>query len=240
MSFDGEGGDRTVFVGGVSIKATEEGLKQFFESNFGDVESSKIIYDRTTGRSKGYGFVTFTTPETADRVRQSSGLMFLGKVLNIGNAFRRHPTYAPRDDYGGGAVAPGGQYGGGYGGGYSAAPYYPPYYPPYMWPPIPPPAAENGGVAASPEQLQAYQAQVQAALQAQMAMWAQMQQNPAAMQQFAAQFQAMSLGNPQGLSPPPPQQVPYGESKSEDKKDGEKPSNGDKIDKTEQSESKNE
>jgi len=110
-----------------------------------------------------------------------------------------------------------------------------------MWPPVPPPAAENGGAAASAEQLQAYQAQVQAALQAQMAMWAQMQQNPAAMQQFAAQFQAMSLGNPQGLAPPPAQSISYVDNKFDEKKDVvEKPSNGDKIDKTEKSESKNE
>ncbi len=53
----------------------------------------------------------------------------------------------------------------------------------------------------SPEQLQAYQAQVQAAVQAQMALWAQMQQNPAMMQQLAAQFQAMSLGYQPAAAP---------------------------------------
>jgi RNA recognition motif-containing protein len=205
MSFDGEGSDRTVFVGGVSPKATEEGLKQFFESNFGEVDSSKIIYDRSTGRSKGYGFVTFRDVDTAERVRNSSGLVFLGKVLNIGNAYRRHTRRYSGGGYASPAEStvssspPTADYGGGYGG-YATYGAYNPYYAstPYWPPQAPPTAGESaavGSMTATPEQIQAYQAQLQAMMQAQMTMWQQMQQNPSAMQQFASQFQAMSLSH---------------------------------------------
>jgi len=71
-----------------------------------------------------------------------------------------------------------------------------------------------GGANAPPtqEQMQAYQMQMQAMMQAQMAMWAQMQQNPATAQ-LATQFAQMSL-NPHG--PPPYQQDPSRPSIKED------------------------
>jgi RNA recognition motif-containing protein len=211
MSIDGEGSDRSVFVGGISIKATEEGLQQFFESNFGEVDSSKIIYDRTTGRSKGYGFVTFRENDTAERVRNCSGLVFLGKVLNIGNAYRRQPVRPSSSSYSSNqpietsAGAPSAEFGGGYGGFPPGGnyPYFPNYWPP-MFSPIPPSAGDGalaGQQTLSPEQSPLYQqAQMQAIMQAQMVMWQQMQQNPAAMQQMMAQLQAMSLG---GMSATP-------------------------------------
>jgi len=210
MSFDGEGGDRTVFVGGVSPKATEEGLKQFFESNFGEVDSTKIIYDRSTGRSKGYGFVTFRDADTADRVRNSSGLVFLGKVLNIGNAYRRHARRYSGGGYNAeptessaSPVSSSGDFSGGYGG-YPVYAYNP-YYGSY-WPQVPTTSGEAAAMGqATPEQIQAYQAQLQAMMQAQMAMWQQMQQSPAAMQQLASQFQAMSVSH----QPPPHPPVTY-------------------------------
>ena len=47
---------KKIFVGNLSWKTTEEQLKAHFEV-YGQVESAKIVTDKTTGRSKGFGFV---------------------------------------------------------------------------------------------------------------------------------------------------------------------------------------
>jgi heterogeneous nuclear ribonucleoprotein A1/A3 len=50
--------DRKLFVGGLPPFTTQESLYQFFAS-YGDIEECKIIMDRQTRRSKGYGFVRY-------------------------------------------------------------------------------------------------------------------------------------------------------------------------------------
>jgi len=55
-----------LFVGGISFDTTEDGLKDAF-SQAGNVESSIIITDRITGRSKGFGFVEMSTEEEAEK-----------------------------------------------------------------------------------------------------------------------------------------------------------------------------
>jgi len=219
MNRDDSANERTVFVGGISPKATEEALKQFFESNFGEVTSSKIIYDRATGRSKGYGFVSFQNADTANQVRKSSGLIFLGKILNIGSAYRR--TSGPRDEQGGGGGGQRGQsqqaaYPQQYG-------YYPYGYYPYGYYPTPAgvPGTAGDGSGAGGQMTAEQQAQMQTMLQAQMAAWMQMQQNPAAFQQLMAQFQGLSLnsqsdssngGDGDAVMPQAPLQVERGAS----------------------------
>eukprot|EP00029_Vermamoeba_vermiformis_P001304 TRINITY_DN11479_c0_g1_i1.p1 TRINITY_DN11479_c0_g1~~TRINITY_DN11479_c0_g1_i1.p1 ORF type:complete len:179 (+),score=36.39 TRINITY_DN11479_c0_g1_i1:116-652(+) len=82
------GDTRTIFVGGIPPKADENSLKGFFQS-FGQVDNVKIIYDRNTGKSKGYGFVTFSDNTTADQVQKQPNLYFLGKTMNVGPAYRK-------------------------------------------------------------------------------------------------------------------------------------------------------
>jgi len=77
-----------IFVGGISWKADEAALKGFFET-FGPVTECKIIMDKTTGNSKGYGFVTFADPEVSETVKSQSNLYFLGKMMNVGDAYRK-------------------------------------------------------------------------------------------------------------------------------------------------------
>jgi len=77
-----------VFVGGISWKADEASLANFF-SSYGNVVDCKIIMDKVTGKSKGYGFVTFETGESAGQVKQSTNLYFLGKMMNVGDAVRK-------------------------------------------------------------------------------------------------------------------------------------------------------
>ncbi|XP_072962217.1 uncharacterized protein [Typha angustifolia] len=62
-------GDTTltkVFVGGLAWETQSESLRRHFEP-FGDILEAAVIADKSTGRSKGYGFVTFRDPESARR-----------------------------------------------------------------------------------------------------------------------------------------------------------------------------
>ncbi|XP_027172251.1 UBP1-associated protein 2C-like [Coffea eugenioides] len=54
---------RKIFIRSLGPKTTPENLHNFF-SNYGEVEEAKVIFDRTTGYSKGYGFVTFKNAES--------------------------------------------------------------------------------------------------------------------------------------------------------------------------------
>jgi len=82
-----------VFVGGISWKADEQSLANFF-SAYGIVIECKIIMDKVTGKSKGYGFVTFQDADSAANVKQSTNLYFLGKMMNVGDAVRKHDGVA--------------------------------------------------------------------------------------------------------------------------------------------------
>ncbi|WVZ67357.1 hypothetical protein U9M48_016445 [Paspalum notatum var. saurae] len=65
----GQFGDTTftkVFVGGLAWETHKEGMRGYFEQ-FGDILEAVVITDKNTGRSKGYGFVTFREPEAALR-----------------------------------------------------------------------------------------------------------------------------------------------------------------------------
>ncbi|MEK7704504.1 MAG: RNA-binding protein, partial [Myxococcota bacterium] len=53
-----------LFVGGLSFDTTDDGLREAF-ARFGDIVEAKVITDRDTGRSRGFGFVTFTAGEGA-------------------------------------------------------------------------------------------------------------------------------------------------------------------------------
>mmetsp|Transcript_15628 Transcript_15628/g.26965 ORF Transcript_15628/g.26965 Transcript_15628/m.26965 type:complete len:248 (-) Transcript_15628:599-1342(-) len=77
-----------VFVGGISWKADENSLANFF-SSYGQVASVRIIMDRETGKSKGYGFVTFADAGAAEEVKKLGNVNFMGKMMNIGDAVRR-------------------------------------------------------------------------------------------------------------------------------------------------------
>ncbi|HOW51857.1 MAG TPA: RNA-binding protein [bacterium] len=59
-----------LYVGNVNYRMTEDGLKQMF-SEFGEVASAKIVIDRETGRSKGFGFVEMADADAADRAIES-------------------------------------------------------------------------------------------------------------------------------------------------------------------------
>ncbi|KAK4585656.1 hypothetical protein RGQ29_023062 [Quercus rubra] len=104
-----------LFVGGLSYNTDEQSLKDAF-AGFGDVIDAKVIVDRDTGRSRGFGFVNFTSDESA-----SSALSAMdGQELNGRNirvSFANDRPAGPRS-YGGGGGGGGGYRGDrGFGGG---------------------------------------------------------------------------------------------------------------------------
>ena len=61
--------DRKLFVGGTK-NADESMLENYFQK-FGEIESCKVIYDRETDRSRGFGFVVFADERSIAKVTQS-------------------------------------------------------------------------------------------------------------------------------------------------------------------------
>ena len=51
-----------LFVGGLPYHTDDESLREFF-LQYGEIEKAEIIYDRHTGKSKGYGFVSHRTQD---------------------------------------------------------------------------------------------------------------------------------------------------------------------------------
>ncbi|KAJ4730772.1 RNA-binding (RRM/RBD/RNP motifs) family protein [Rhynchospora pubera] len=69
LGVNGQFGDTTytkVFVGGLAWETQRDTMRKYFEQ-FGDILEAVVITDKNTGRSKGYGFVTFREPEAAMR-----------------------------------------------------------------------------------------------------------------------------------------------------------------------------
>lgn len=101
-----------IFVGGLSWGTDDAGLREAF-SAFGDVTDAVVIKDRDTGRSRGFGFVTFASQEEATSARDAmNGADLDGRTLNVDLA-------RERSGGGGGGGDRGGRGGdrGGYGGG---------------------------------------------------------------------------------------------------------------------------
>jgi cold-inducible RNA-binding protein len=98
-----------VFVGGLSWDATDDDLKDLF-GECGTVTDGVILQDRETGRSRGFGFVTFSSDDEAKAaIEKFHDFEYMGRNLTVNEA-------RPREDRGGGGG--GGFRGGGGGGGY--------------------------------------------------------------------------------------------------------------------------
>ncbi|MBC7539094.1 MAG: RNA-binding protein [Bacteriovorax sp.] len=105
-----------LYVGNLPYSATEDGLKTHF-SSAGSVASVKIIIDRETGRSKGFGFVEMESDDGASSaVSQLDGQEYEGRSLRVSEA-KPQPERDSRGGGGGGGGFGGGRSGGGFGGG---------------------------------------------------------------------------------------------------------------------------
>ena len=88
---------KKLFVGGLSWNTNNDGLRDAFEK-FGAVEDVRVITDRDTGRSRGFGFVTFGDDESAMKaMSEMDGTELDGRSIKVNEAQEK-----PRNGGGGG------------------------------------------------------------------------------------------------------------------------------------------
>lgn len=106
-----------LYISNLSYNITDEDLRLLF-ADYGEITSAKVIMDRETGRSRGFGFVELSDDELAKKaIEELNQASYDGKVINITEA-------RPREDRGdrGGRFNNnrGGGYGSNRGGGYGS------------------------------------------------------------------------------------------------------------------------
>ena len=80
-----------LFVGGLSWGTDAEAMKAAF-AQFGEIKDAVVINDRETGRSKGFGFITFATVEQAQAAQAGmDGKDLDGRTLRVNEANERPP-----------------------------------------------------------------------------------------------------------------------------------------------------
>ena len=98
-----------IFVGSLPFSIKENELKEFFEE-YGEVSSVKIITDKFSGRSKGFGFIEMPDDESAQKaINELNGAEVAGRKIVVNKAEEKKD--GPRREFRGGN---GGQRGGGY------------------------------------------------------------------------------------------------------------------------------
>lgn len=90
-----------LYVGNLSFRVTSEDLHEHF-ATAGAVESANVVFDRETGRSRGFGFVEMATDDDANNaIAQFNGTDYDGRNIVVNEA-------RPREDRGGGGRRGGG------------------------------------------------------------------------------------------------------------------------------------
>lgn len=99
---------KKLYIGNLSFSVDDQSLGTLF-AQFGEVESARIVMDRDSGRSKGFGFVEMSTDSAATTaIEKLNGTDFSGRSINVSEA----KPMAPKENRGGGR----GGFGGGGGG----------------------------------------------------------------------------------------------------------------------------
>lgn len=90
-----------IFVAGLSYQITDADLRELFEE-YGEVSSAKIITDRETRRSKGYGFVEMSNDADGQRaIEELNDAEYDGRTLSVSVARPRTEGDRPRNNRGG-------------------------------------------------------------------------------------------------------------------------------------------
>lgn len=104
-----------IFAGSLPFSLEEADLRELFEA-YGEVSTVKLINDRETGRSKGFGFVEMPDDESAQKaITELNGFSVKGRTIAVSQAEEKKPGGDRRGGggYGGGNRGGGGGYGGG-------------------------------------------------------------------------------------------------------------------------------
>lgn len=105
--------EKKLYIGNLEFGVTDADLKNFMEGKGLAVKEVKIISDKFSGRSKGFGFAEFDTPEQAQAAIDAlNGQELNGRALRVSKAQKMRPR---KEGFGGGG---GGGGRGGYGGGF--------------------------------------------------------------------------------------------------------------------------
>lgn len=88
-----------IFIAGLSFRANDADLANLFEE-YGAVSSAKVITDRQSGRSKGYGFVEIEDEEAATKaISELNGAEYDGRTISVSEAKPREER--PRREFSG-------------------------------------------------------------------------------------------------------------------------------------------
>ncbi|MBY0588898.1 RNA-binding protein, partial [bacterium] len=102
---------KKLFVGGLPWATTSEELEELFTAH-GAIITAKVITDRVTGKSRGFGFVEMESDGDADKALQAlNGSEYAGRTITVNEARQRSGGGGGGGSYGGGGG--GGSYGGG-------------------------------------------------------------------------------------------------------------------------------
>jgi RNA-binding protein 39 len=86
-------GPMKLYVGSLHFNITEAMLRGIFEP-FGAIDNIALITDQETGRSKGYGFVTFRNPDDAKKaLEQLNGFELAGRAMRVGHVTDRNENF---------------------------------------------------------------------------------------------------------------------------------------------------
>ena len=106
-----------LYVGNLPYSFRDEDLQQAFAAH-GSVSSAKVMMERDTGRSKGFGFVEMgSDAEAQAAINGMNGQQYGGRGLVVNEARPMEPRAPRSGGFGGGTGGGGGGYGGGAGGG---------------------------------------------------------------------------------------------------------------------------
>lgn len=95
--------EKKVYIGNLSFDLNEDELKQAIEEKGITVKEVKIIIDKFSGKSKGFGFAEFDTPELAQQAIDAlNGQELNGRTLRVSKAQKMKPRSERRDNFGGG------------------------------------------------------------------------------------------------------------------------------------------
>lgn len=85
-----------IFISNLNYRLTSDDLHDLF-SEYGEVQSAKIIQDRETGRSRGFGFVEMADEQANKAIEELNQKEFDGKVINVSQAREREER--PRNNF---------------------------------------------------------------------------------------------------------------------------------------------
>ncbi|MEW6417572.1 MAG: RNA-binding protein [Nitrospirota bacterium] len=92
---------KKIYVANIPFSATEQDVRDLF-SDYGEVVSVKIITDKFTGQSKGFGFVEMGSEDEAKKtISELNGKPFMGKTLTLAEARPQQPRAGFQERKGG-------------------------------------------------------------------------------------------------------------------------------------------